>query len=270
MTLRFNVFASTHTGRVRARNEDHLLVGPWVRNQGWLGLSCDADDDFIRDYGLLLAVADGMGGENGGAMASRLTLVTLDREFHRTMKRPEAEDFRSRLVEAVASANRAVVHGAEVDPALTNMGTTLSGVCLTPYSHLLFHCGDSRVYRSRNGMLKLLTVDDTVAERNARLGFDALPTDRTDPEGHLLTNCIGRDYSSCHIEWVRLLEVGDRLLVCSDGLHGFVAEDVIAERLASEQSSAEQIGVALVEEAMDAGGADNVSVLVIDVAGSAC
>jgi PPM family protein phosphatase len=266
VTLRFNIYARTDIGRVRTQNQDHLLVGRLVKNRGWMSLSCAADDDFIHDYGLLLAVADGMGGENGGATASRLTLVTLDREFHTTMKGADAEDFRRGLAASVEAANRAVVHAAEVNPALINMGTTLSGICFTPSRHWLFHCGDSRVYRSRNRMLKLLTVDDTVAERNARLGLSDASIGPDDPTRSILTNCIGRSYASCHIEAVPELQAGDSLLICSDGLHGLVSEDVIGRWLSATDLSPEEIGVGLLQKAMDAGGTDNVSLVVINMA----
>jgi serine/threonine protein phosphatase PrpC len=127
VTLRFNIYASTNIGRMRTQNQDHLLVGRLVKNRGWMSLSYAADDDFIHDYGLLLAVADGMGGENGGATASRLTLVTLDREFHTTMKGADAEDFRRGLAASVEAANRAVVHAAEVNPRVDQHGDDTLG-----------------------------------------------------------------------------------------------------------------------------------------------
>lgn len=265
MTLRFSIYASTDVGRVRDNNEDHLLVGRLVKNRGWLSLSLSGEDDFIHDYGLLLAVADGMGGENGGETASRLTLVTLDREFHTTMKGAGDEDFRRQLAASVDAANRAVMHAAEVNPALLNMGTTLSGICLTPSRHWQFHCGDSRIYRSRNRMLKLLTVDDTVAERNARLGLVQTSDVLASQAAHLLTNCIGRMSSTCHFEPMPVVEVGDRFLICSDGLHGFVTEEVVGRWLSSADLSPEQIGVGLMQEVMEAGAADNVSLIVISV-----
>ena len=99
--LVFDICAATHRGLVRQHNEDHILVGRFVKNSGKLSLSLSADDDFLLASGMLLCVADGIGGVAGGELASRLTLSSLDNAFHAVPKSAE-QDYESaqRLREA--------------------------------------------------------------------------------------------------------------------------------------------------------------------------
>jgi protein phosphatase len=263
---RYEIYGHTETGRVRARNEDHILVGRCVKNRGAMGLWLEPDDDFLADYGLLLAVADGIGGERHGATASRLVLITLEREFYGTKKRPEPDAFQTALDAALYRANQAVRAAAEGHPDLAGMGCTLAGVCLTPVGYLVFGCGDSRVYRSRHAMLKPLTTDDTVGQREVELGLLDPASARDQDRTRTLVRWVGSDRFISHLEPGPDLRPGDRLLVCTDGLHDLVGGDDLAAALNEDRTPLDRLGQGLAQRALDAAGDDNLSLILFRAA----
>lgn len=263
--LAYTIFGCTETGLVRTRNEDHILIGRHLKNRGDLLLKLTADDDFLQDYGFLLAVADGIGGAPGGDTASRLALLTLERQFYGALKHRTPEGFRQSLADAIEKANAAVLQAAANHAALAGMGCTLAGIALSRDGCWRFSSGDSRIYRCRNRMLKLLTLDDTIAERNARLGLID-PRDRRDTDDeHMLTNWIGKEHGSCRIEPGPELRSGDRLLVCTDGLHDLVDEDLLSELLGTTDTPIDRLGKRLLQHALEQGGWDNISMILLDM-----
>lgn len=262
---RYEIYGHTETGRVRARNEDYILVGRWVKNRGAMGLWLAPDDDFLAAYGLLLAVADGIGGERHGATASRLALITLERQFYGTVKNPTLEAFQQALERALQHANAAVRSAADGHPDLAGMGCTLAGVCLTPVGYLVFGCGDSRVYRSRHAMLKPLTADDTVGQREVRLGLLDPASAREQDRTRTLVRWVGSDRFLSHLEPGPELRPGDRLLVCTDGLHDRVGDD-LAAALNEDRTPLDRLGQDLAQRALDAAGDDNLSLILFRAA----
>jgi protein phosphatase len=258
---RYEIYGHTETGRVRARNEDHILVGRCVKNRGAMGLWLAPDDDFLAAYGLLLAVADGIGVERHGATASRLALITLERQFYGTVKNPTLEAFQQALESALQHANAAVRSAAEGHPDLAGMGCTLAGVCLTPFGYLVFGCGDSRVYRSRHTMLKPLTADDTVGQREVELGLLDPVSAREQDRTRTLVRWVGSDRFISHLEPGPELRAGDRLLVCTDGLHDLVGDDDLAVALNDDRTPLDRLGQGLAQRALDAAGDDNLSLI---------
>ena len=253
------IIGRTACGPVRRANEDHVLIGDRVINDGQARLQCDlGSPDLIP--GLLLAVADGVGGEAGGGEASGTALSVLHREFHPVPT--EGPAAAALVVEAAAAAaNRAVLDRARSDPAWTNMGATLSGVVLWPDRFLVFHAGDSRVYRWRDGFLKTLTQDDTVTARAVRGGLLTLDEARTSPHWHTLTNCVGSEKFRLAVFEGPRLKTGDILLVCSDGLYDMVSHDDLEKLLAG--LGLDRIMDSLFEAALAGGGHDNISAILI-------
>lgn len=260
---RYEIYGHTETGRVRPRNEDHILVGRCVKNRGVMGLWLKSDDDFLAAYGLLLVVADGIGGERHGATASRLALITLERHFHGTVKNPTLESFRQALESALQHANAAVRAAADGHPDLAGMGCTLAGICLTPVGYLVFSCGDSRVYRSRHAMLKPLTADNTVGQREVELGLLDPASAREQDRTRTLVRWVGSDRFISHLEPGPELRPGDRLLVCTDGLHDLVNDDELAAALNDDQAPIDRLGQNLAQRALDAAGDDNLSLILL-------
>lgn len=231
-------------GLVRKENQDSVL--------------CDAERR-------LYAVADGMGGGSEGARASAIVCSHLS-------SIPADADFAVRVVavgEAVAAANREIFNYSK-SKGFKQMGTTVALVMFgdgeTDRASIC-HVGDSRVYRLRDGELDVLTRDHSVgAELALALGGmrSGVPyADKRNPLSHMLTRAVGTERSvAC--EWSRIdIKVGDRFLVCSDGVHGVLSDDETRRLLARGDSAAATKALA---EAVHANGApDNYSVLVVTV-----
>jgi protein phosphatase len=230
--------AVTDVGRTRNINQDTPLV---------------ADD-----LGLW-AVADGMGGHKGGEVASAVAIETLQRMFRDVDPTVDA------LLDAAASANTAVYDAAGENPDLKGMGTTLVAIARTSADDLAYvNVGDSRIYLLRDGELDRLTSDHSLVEELVRDGQITPEEAKVHPRRNIVTRALGIE------PWVKIDSntitpyVGDRFVLCSDGLFGEVDEDRIGSvlrRLADPQEAAAE----LVRLANEAGGRDNITVVVVDV-----
>jgi protein phosphatase len=199
----------------------------------------------------ILMVADGMGGHIAGEVASRLAVNTA-----------ASSDLAP--ADRVAAANRAIREQVARQPDLEGMATTLTLVELTADGTAHFaHIGDSRAYIFRNGDLVQLTDDHTVVAQYVAAGT-ITPEEAADhPHSHMLTRCLGLT-RFVNVDEIELpLETGERLLLCSDGLTLMLTDAEIAKTLTIE--SADETVWALIEEANQAGGQDNISVIVVDV-----
>lgn len=261
----YHIAARTEQGPIRERNEDHIAIGGWIKNRGWLSLTVSADDEQIVSSGLLLAVADGMGGYAGGQTASRLALEALGTSLSRATP---AEDSAAIVAEdlsaALRQANAAVLDASDQAPKLAAMGTTLSAVLLTGNAYWLLHAGDSRILRIRNRFVRPLTRDDNLAERLIAQGLDA-ESAAANPEAASLTNWIGYEEMRPIVTRGDAPEHGDQLILCSDGLYGFVPEDAMVDALNDPTRSLQDSVDSLVEQAIAAGSTDNISLIVIRV-----
>ena len=227
--------SATHQGMVRQNNEDSLYP----------------DRSGESDGPAVLMVADGMGGHIAGEVASRLAINA-------------AASSELDPGDRVAAANRAIREEVARRPDLQGMGTTLTLVELTPDGKARFgHVGDSRAYLLRDGELKQLTEDHTVAAEYVALGQLSAEEAVDHPQSHMLTRCLGLTRFVNVDEFDLDLRTRDRLLLCSDGLNSMVAPDGISESLTG--GTAEEAAWKLVEVANKAGGHDNTSVIVIDV-----
>jgi serine/threonine protein phosphatase PrpC len=234
VTLRLRVGARTDVGRVRQGNEDAFTA---------------------RDP--LYAVADGMGGHQGGEVASKLALERLER----------VTDGQSDLAEVVRDANRAVFSKASEDPGLRGMGTTLTAVLVQGDRLHWAHVGDSRMYRLRDGRLDRITRDHTVVEQLVEQGRLSPREAEIHPQRSILLRALGVEEDVEVDEGDVDVRRGDRLLLCSDGLTGMVEEDQI-QRILAEAKGPQAASDALVAAANDAGGQDNITALVLDVEGT--
>jgi protein phosphatase len=228
-------FGLTDRGLVRQVNQDAYLIDPQL--------------------GLYL-VADGMGGAKAGERASALALETVSSYFRDS-------DGNARLDEAYKAAHDAVRKQAAEDFGCAGMGTTLVGIHVGPDGVNLASAGDSRAYLLSGGSMEALTRDHSwVEEVGRRIGLaeDAL---RKHPFRHVITMAIGVE-SSLDVR-VRHLEPapGSRLLLCSDGLHGYVEETAIEAVLKNERDL-ESCAHQLIEASKQAGAPDNVTVVLID------
>ncbi|MFJ2870449.1 PP2C family protein-serine/threonine phosphatase [Streptomyces sp. NPDC087298] len=237
MSLSLRFAAGSHKGMIREGNEDSGYAGP-----------------------RLLAIADGMGGQAAGEVASSeviSTLVQLDDDV-------PGSDILTSLGTAVQRANDQLRMMVEEDPQLEGMGTTLTALLWTGQRLGLVHVGDSRAYLLRDGVLTQITQDHTWVQRLVDEGRITEEEATTHPQRALLMRALG---SGDHVEpdlSIREVRVGDRYLICSDGLSGVVSHQTLEETLASYQGPQETIQE-LIQLALRGGGPDNITCIVADV-----
>lgn len=230
--MRVVVAAGTDIGHVREGNEDtYLLQEP------------------------LFAVADGMGGHRGGEVASRLAIETMERRFARGERS---------LAELVREANHAVFERSISDRAVAGMGTTLTAALVEGDRLRLGHVGDSRAYLFRDGALRQLTEDHTLVARMVKDGELTPEEAEIHPHRSIITRTIGVEPDVDVDELDLTLEVGDRILVCSDGLTGMLPDARIAEILTAQPSPSAAVHH-LIAEANEAGGVDNITAILLAV-----
>jgi protein phosphatase len=257
-------FGITHRGAVRARNEDHVLMGSTILDAGSWSLAME-NGHGQEEHGLVLAVADGIGGAEGGAVASRTALEQLREQL---LAVPEnGADVAGIIGAAGQRANRALLDIANRESALYGMGSTLCGLYLNPPGVQVFNCGDSRAYRLRNGFLKRLTEDHSEASEAVREGRLSAAEAGGSPLNHQLTNHLGMAGFRMVIEKGPDLRHGDVLLVCSDGLYDLVDEETIISLVDDSEALLETIGEALIQRAIANGGDDNISLVLARVEG---
>jgi protein phosphatase len=235
MTLRLVVGAATDVGRVRDHNEDGYLV-----------------DGDLR----LVAVADGMGGHLGGEVASATALETLHSRY------TEGHDLR----DAVVAANDAVIERATGDDDVRGMGTTLTAAVLADDGETLVfgHVGDSRAYLLREGEIRRITTDHSLVEELIQAGELTEEDAERDPRRSMITRAIGLEPDVEVDLYPLALQLGDRLILCSDGLTDMLREEQIAATAAAEPDP-DRAAQELVDGANAAGGVDNITVIVVDV-----
>ncbi|MFE5481427.1 Stp1/IreP family PP2C-type Ser/Thr phosphatase [Streptomyces sp. NPDC056527] len=237
MSLSLRFAAGSHKGMIREGNEDSGYAGP-----------------------RLLAIADGMGGQAAGEVASSeviSTLVTLDDDV-------PSSDILTSLGAAVQRANDQLRMMVEEDPQLEGMGTTLTALLWTGQRLGLVHVGDSRAYLLRDGVLTQITQDHTWVQRLVDEGRITEEEATTHPQRSLLMRALG---SGDHVEpdlSIREVRAGDRYLICSDGLSGVVSHQTMEDTLASYQGPQETVQE-LIQLALRGGGPDNITVIVADV-----
>jgi protein phosphatase len=270
MNVRADFGAVSHVGKVRASNEDHFLVSRLSRMNEILltNLPQDHLPEPTGDSGYLFMVADGMGGMAAGEVASRLAISTSLKLFQRSAKwgfkinQAEVREMFDRINHYLQEVDKTLTEQSESDRRLLGMGTTLTAAYSMGLDLFTIHMGDSRVYLSRGGTLRRLTKDHTVAQAMADAGYIAPEDVRRHVRRNVLTNFLGghRGKVKADLRWLRLAD-GDRLVLCSDGLNDMVDDDTIA-RILDEHDVPRDAAQSLLDEALNHGGKDNVTVIV--------
>ncbi len=239
----------TDVGRQRSNNEDSFLY--WEP---------ESDDDFLRK-GRLAVVADGMGGYEGGQEASRLAVETVRSIYENEF----GADPQATLTAALEAAHQNIQRFATEHPQFYGMGTTCTALSIVGHQLYFAHVGDSRLYLIRGGSLSRLTRDDSYVGRLVESGLVRAEDAESHPQRHILTAALGsgRDVTPNIPEQPQTLEPGDTLVLCSDGLWGVIG-DLDLSRLAQASPPAEACRQ-LVALALERGGPDNITVLVLRV-----
>ena len=232
------VIFRTDVGRVRSRNEDAAVIG----------------DGFF-------AVCDGMGGHQAGDVASKTAADTIHAEL--SNKSFAIQNF----LEAIRRANEKVYHLSRTEEHLAGMGTTLTAMLVEDEQVVLAQIGDSRAYLFRRGVLRQCTHDHSFVAELVRSGSLSYEDARTHPHKNLITRALG---TSAHVE-ADVFEIGrragDRWLLCSDGLTDLVTDIEIQDILYEKKS--EEAADELLTLALERGGLDNITFLLIDDEGGA-
>jgi serine/threonine protein phosphatase PrpC len=268
--VRVDVSALTHIGHCRENNEDQFFVAKVTRALETMATSLPPGDvpERADELNYVMVVADGMGGHAAGEVASRLTistLVDLALQIPDWILRAEpghVPEIERRTREAVQRIGATLVERGRQDASLSGMGSTLTGARSYGRELLIVHVGDSRAYLLRARHLQRLTKDHTYAQMMVDAG--QLSPDEVAVSGvrHILTNVLGGTLERVDVDVDLLrLDDGDRLLLCSDGLTDGVNDDTIAATLGAAVSSRDACD-RLVQLALDAGGRDNITVIV--------
>ena len=263
-----DVYGLTHKGKVRPENQDHFLVGS-LRGRLNVRLSSLPDTEKLpveeERVASFMMVADGVGGGRSGEEASRTALEEVAQFITEGagcyFRAGESErDFVSALELAARSWHKAVRERAASDPETVGMATTLTlFIGVWPWSYLV-QVGDSRYYEYANGVLTQISRDQTVAQALVDQGIMSKTLSLQSPLSNVLASSIGGPQTAPVI--TRIPNSWETIhLLCSDGLTRHVPDERIAERLGAMES-AKQVCEALLQDALDAGGTDNVTILV--------
>lgn len=253
MQLKFG--ADTDPGRVRERNEDRYVA--------------DADLGFF-------AVIDGMGGHAGGELASatiaeaasdfiRETAGDSDRTWPMGLD-PRLSELANRLQVAVHSANKTLAARVRKDAALEGSGATLAGLLVGDDKLAVSNVGDCRAYLLREGHLSQMTRDHSVVAEQLEQGLIDKEAARTHPLRHVVTRAVsGQADMAVDIHELEISE-GDRIVLCSDGVHGMLTDAEIAALVSAPGQSLDEICRAVLDETNSRGGPDNATAVVVELA----
>ena len=231
--------ASSHIGKIRASNQDSGSVGQH-----------------------LFVVADGMGGHAGGDVASAIAvqhLYGLDHSY------PNVEEARETLFRSILDAGAELTKAVEGHPELTGMGTTVSAMIRVKSQMVIAHIGDSRIYRLREGVLEQITADHTFVQRLVDSGRITPEEAAVHPRRSVLMRVLGDVDADPDID-THVIETqpGDKWLLCSDGLSGYVSERDMAETLLTVDDP-ELACHKLITQSLSEGAPDNVTVVIVRV-----
>ena len=262
--------ACTHPGKVRPNNEDHFLVARLDRSMRPLLTNLPAGHvpDLYAEVAYGMLVADGLGGAAAGEVASREAiseLVSLVQHTPDWIMRLDSEqgvnEVLRRMDRRFGKIREALRDRVQADPSLHGMDTTLTLAVSLGADVAIAHIGDSRAYLFHKGRLHLLTRDHTVAQELAEVGVIRRDEVAKHYARHVLTGSIATYGEQAQAELCQVwLADGDQLLLCTDGLTDMVSDVAIGEVLERNGSAADACH-ALVELALEAGGLDNVTVI---------
>lgn len=249
VTLRsYQIATRSDIGLVRQGNEDNLYVA---------GEKMDLDGE-----GILVGVADGMGGHNAGEVASQVAAETLDTFY--TVKLPELSP-EERLAETIKRANDRIIEMSNNSLDLQGLGTTLTALLVKGKEAYVGHVGDCRIYLWRKGQLMQITQDHSLVQEAVREGILTPEQARVHPQRNIITRALGTQ-DTMDVDTLRMeCQPGDIFLLSSDGLHGLLEDNEIEEIIRMGNGAMEQITEELITTALEEGGTDNVTVVLLKV-----
>jgi len=252
--MQFIYYGTSDTGRIRSQNEDCYLCNPEER---------------------LFLVADGIGGQSWGEIASKMAIshieefVSCSRSEDITWPIPYRKELsleQNRLLAGATVANQKIREVGNQNPLMKGMGTTLVGCIIEGNLLAVINIGDSRLYRIRDDRIEQITKDHTVAGTMERMGLLTKEEASSNPQKHILTSALGIEpLSAIRVDiFPAEIREKDLYLFCSDGLYDMLGDREILEAINSVKAeSLEKAGISLLERANLAGGRDNITVILI-------
>lgn len=272
--IRIDFGAVSHAGKVRTNNEDAFLI--FRTGRYWQKLVANMAEDLLPErhdeMAFAMAVADGMGGLASGEIASSTALNTVvnlmlssvkwaHKLDHSELREQEIQEGIERAVGYLTRADKAIAERARGEDPDKVMGTTLTASYTFGDDLFIFHIGDSRAYLCRDGNLKRLTRDHTLAQQLADIGGISEDEVSRHYMKHILTRALGGHAGKLEVEIHHLtIKNDDLVLLCTDGLTDLVRDVEIAKILIQNTPAQEKCGL-LVDAALQRGGRDNVTVL---------
>jgi PPM family protein phosphatase len=272
------LFAKTHVGRVRSGNEDNFLVLDLNTSKAWTGTDGETPPEEMRrfevgDEGLVLVVSDGMGGALAGDVASRMAVETV-RDMLTGGEEDEGESVcgdDAPLVECLKNAtdyaNFAIHRKSQEDPRCSGMGATLTAAAITRDGVSLLQVGDSRGYILRGDHIKLATKDQSLVQQLVDVGQISEEEAETHMFRNVILQALGAQPDLAPVTGLVRVYRDDLLLLCSDGLSGKLRGDDIQQIVAASDGDLARACEALVNEANDRGGEDNITVVLARLTG---
>ena len=269
VALTVTAFGITDCGKVRKSNEDQFLIAELSkRMQVWQTSLPEPQLQVGEERAHLLLVADGMGGHRAGERASAIAVAAIEQFTLNTFRwffasdSPGAQKVLAQFQSALSEADAKIVEEAAENPELHGMGTTLTMAFQLGAQLCIVHVGDSRAYMYRAGQLHQLTQDHTLVAEMVRNGAIQQEQVANHHLRHVITNVVGGPHPGVKVEARAFqIQAGDRLLLCSDGLTEMLTSDMIIAAL-NEDTAPERAARALVAQANDLGGRDNITIVV--------
>jgi len=251
--MQFAFFGTSDIGRHRKYNEDSYLCNPKEK---------------------LFLIADGIGGQAAGEIASNLAIRNIEEFIVRsrtediTWPIPYKNEFtleQNSLLAGATLANRKVRELANQNPSMKGMGTTLVGVIIKGNQLAILNIGDSRLYRIRAGEIEQITQDHTVAGEQEKLGLLTKEEASNHPQKHILTSALGIEVAEKLRMDLSLVDIQKRdlCIMCSDGLNDMISDKEILAAINSSKTSLEKMSLSLTQQANLAGGQDNITIILL-------
>ena len=256
---KYKVLVSTHKGRVRSENEDNFVFKKNIKRTG-----NEPQHLMLKEAKepLLCAVFDGMGGENGGRQASEISATIAVKYYHFLLQNGGA--IADSIQDYIATCNTQIKHFLS-EHKLKRGGSTFAMIYFKDGIAQLFSMGDSRIYLYRNSALLRISRDHTLAQKKYEANIFTKEEAESSTESHMLTRFLGMDEDSDEFRAEEYSafrpEKGDKLLICSDGLYDMCSDREIARILSVPN---QPYTIQLVEKALQNGGEDNITCMVIE------
>lgn len=243
-----NYFGITDIGLVRQKNQDSYIT---VHNE---------------NHDLLILVCDGIGGNRAGEIASSEIVKYFARMFPLNKGFKDSEEAITYLKYHVRMASNHVYDLSKINKDYEGMGTTITGILISSIGNYVINAGDSRVYGIASNDLFQLTKDHTLVNELIERRLISLEESKTHPKRHYITRFLGV-YEDSVPEVYRVSNLNEYYLICSDGLHGYVDNDIIKKILLDNNMSLGTKANLLVDKAKQAGGYDNITLVIVDMKG---